>query len=297
MQPEVISIVGPTASGKSRLAIELASAISGEIVSLDAYQIYRGMDIGTAKVTAAEQALIPHHLIDIVEIEFAATISDFTAWAQSAIADINARGKVAICVGGSGLYVQSVLEQLDIPPTDPAVRAKYQTILEEIGEVNLHAQLASIDPVAAAQILPGNTRRVVRALEVNEITGKAFAAELSANEPRYRDLRIGITVDRTVLRNQIELRVRAMLEAGWQSEVAALLPRGLMQTPTACKAIGYREVAALLNKEIDEESAIELITNATARFAKRQMSWFNRDSKIVWNPATKWNYAEIEKLF
>lgn len=282
---EVISIVGPTAVGKTSLALKIASEIPAEIVSLDAYQIYRGMDIGTAKASPAERATIKHHLIDVVDIDYAATISDFHKWAISAITEINEQGKTAICVGGSGLYVQSVLEVLDIPPTDPAVRKKYSEMASELGDLAMHEMLQRIDPNAAMNIEAGNTRRVIRALEVNEITGQNFNAVLKSNPARFKDLRIGLEMPRTQLNLRITERVNQMVKAGWLSEVEFLVSKGLLQSPTAIKAIGYREMASVLAGEITLEQAVAQTVQATTRFGKRQMSWFRRDAKINWvNP-------------
>ena len=283
---EVISIVGPTAVGKTSLALKMAAEIPAEIVSLDAYQIYRGMDIGTAKARPTEQELVKHHLIDVVDIDFAATISDFHKWAVAAITEINKQGKTAICVGGSGLYVQSVLEVLDIPPTDSAVREKYSEMATELGEIALHELLQKIDPRAAANIEVSNVRRVIRALEVNELTGQNFNAVLKPNPPRYRDLRIGLEIPRAELNVRIAERVNQMLKMGWEAEVEQLVSRGLLETPTASKAIGYREIASALAGDIEIEEAVAQTVKATTRFGKRQVSWFRRDSKVKWiNPS------------
>lgn len=290
---QVISIVGPTAVGKTELALELAELVDGEIVSLDAYQIYRGMDIGTAKASLQQRERVPHHLVDVLDIQELATVSDFSQWAATAIKQIHSNGKIAICVGGSGLYVQSVLEVLDIPPTDLDVRAKYEKLLLEVGELELHKQLQAIDPVAAEVISVANSRRVVRALEVNEVTGEPFPSQIKQSPQRYVDLRVGLGLDKSVLADRIGSRVEEMFRLDWESEVATLVEQGLLQTPTAVKAIGYREVAAMLAGEASRAETVASVTQATTRYAKRQMSWFRRDSKIQWFDREEFSNAQV----
>jgi tRNA dimethylallyltransferase len=294
---QVISIVGPTAVGKTELALELAELVDGEIVSLDAYQIYRGMDIGTAKASLQQRERVPHHLVDVLDIQELATVSDFSQWAATAIKQIHSKDKIAICVGGSGLYVQSVLEVLDIPPTDLDIRAKYEKLLLEVGEVELHKQLQAIDPVAAEVISVANSRRVVRALEVNEVTGEPFPSQIKQSPQRYVDLRVGLGLDKSFLANRISGRVEEMFRLDWESEVATLVEQGLLQTPTAVKAIGYREVAALLAGEVSKAETVSSVIQATTRYAKRQMSWFRRDSKIQWFDRDEFSNAQVlEKI-
>jgi tRNA dimethylallyltransferase len=290
---QVISIVGPTAVGKTELALELAELVDGEIVSLDAYQIYRGMDIGTAKASVQQRERVPHHLVDVLDIQELATVSDFSQWAATAIKQIHSKDKIAICVGGSGLYVQSVLEVLDIPPTDLDIRAKYEKLLLEVGEVELHKQLQAIDPVAAEVISVANSRRVVRALEVNEVTGEPFPSQIKHSPQRYVDLRIGLGLDKSVLADRISGRVEEMFRLDWESEVATLVEQGLLQTPTAVKAIGYREVAALVAGEASKAETVSSVIQATTRYAKRQMSWFRRDSKIQWFDREEFSNAQV----
>jgi tRNA dimethylallyltransferase len=290
---QVISIVGPTAVGKTELALELAELVDGEIVSLDAYQIYRGMDIGTAKASVQQRERVPHHLVDVLDIQELATVSDFSQWAATAIEQIHSKNKIAVCVGGSGLYVQSVLEVLDIPPTDLDVRAKYEKLLLEVGELELHKQLQAIDPVAAEVISVANSRRVVRALEVNEVTGEPFPSQIKHSPQRYVDLRIGLGLDKSVLADRISGRVEEMFRLDWESEVATLVEQGLLQTPTAVKAIGYREVAALAAGEASKAETVSSVIQATTRYAKRQMSWFRRDSKIQWFDREEFSNAQV----
>ncbi len=279
----VISIVGPTASGKTKLSLQLAQDLDAEIVNLDAYQIYRGMDIGTAKPSVAERQGIAHHLIDVVEIEHEANVAEFQQWARKAIADINARNRVAICVGGSGLYVRAVFEAMEFPGTDPQLRAKYEDLLSEIGGDALYEKLSAIAPDVAQQILPGNTRRVVRALEVIELTG-TFNATLPDADPVIDALRIGLDVDRPVIAQRISQRVTSMFDAGWREETVMLSERGLFQTRTAAKALGYHEVAQLISGEKSYEQVHEEIAAATYKFSKKQMQWFKRDSLVNWLP-------------
>ena len=279
---DVVSIVGPTASGKTALALELASRFDAEIVSLDAYQIYRGMDIGTAKPTPDQLQSVRHHLVDIVDIDYAASIADFQQWAHTAVLDINARGKLAICVGGSGLYVRAVLDQLDIPQTDPEIRAKYNQLLEAHGADWLHELLAQRDPTAASLILPGNSRRLVRALEVIEITGKPYNAQMPDGAAMFNDVRIGIASDRETIAQRIRQRTEAMWSAGWPSEVEALVARGLRETPTASRALGYEDVHRYNAGDSDALQTTDLIAAATVKFSKRQMQWFSRDRRVAW---------------
>jgi tRNA dimethylallyltransferase len=283
---QVVSIVGPTASGKTKLSLALADRFDAEIVNLDAYQIYRAMDIGTAKPTASELAQVAHHLTDVVDIDFNASVSDFQQWAHAAIADITSRGKLAICVGGSGLYVRAVLDELDIPATHPDVRQKYNDLLMEHGEDWLHRLLAEVDPVAASVILPGNSRRVVRALEVNELTGAPFQATIPDASPMFRDVRIALAANREEIAQRIATRTSVMFDAGWPEEVALLDRAGLQSTPTASKALGYREVSLFNAGELTRDDAQALIAQATLKFSKRQMQWFSRDLTNVW---LEWN--------
>jgi len=278
----VVSVVGQTASGKTALSLDVARKLNGEIVNLDAYQIYRGMDIGTAKASAAERAEVPHHLVDIVDIDHRASVSDFQEWARTAIREINGRGKPAICVGGAGLYVKAVLENMDFPATDESLRTKYETMLSEIGPWKLHALLAEKDPAAAAAIVPGNSRRVVRALEVMELTGQPFTATLPTAEHLFDDSRIGLSMPREELIARITARVDVMWSAGWVDEVRQLAERGLAQTPTASKALGYSQIIEMLAGELSEAACKEAILNATVRYSRRQMQWFRRDEAIRW---------------
>lgn len=281
MRP-LVAIVGPTASGKSDLGIEIALRADGEIVNLDAAQIYRGMDIGTAKLSMAERRGVPHHLLDIMDPTQSASVAEFQRLALAAIDDIRSRDRLPICVGGSGLYVRAVLEELDFPGTDPEVRARLETELAGIGADAMHARLAKLDPEAAAAILPGNTRRVVRALEVIELTGQPFVAVLPQHSQREPDVRIGLDVPKDVLNERIRARVQRMWDAGLVDEVRALERQGLRDGLTASKALGYQQVLAYLAGDCTEAEAFDATVLGTTKFARRQLQWFRRDPQIRW---------------
>lgn len=283
-------IVGPTASGKSGLAMALAEALAArgraaEIISADAMAVYRGMDIGTAKPTAAERTAVRHHLVDVLDIHQSASVAEFQALARQALADCTARGIVPLVVGGSALYVRAVVDHFDFPGTDPALRTRLEAELQHGGAVALHDRLKAADPAAAARILPTNGRRIVRALEVLEITGRPFTATLpSAVYALPGVVQVGLDVDRATLDARIEQRVMRMWEKGFVAEVAALADRGLRSSRTAARALGYRQVLEFLSGDISEEEARMRTVQATRRFARRQDSWFRRDPRITWLP-------------
>lgn len=286
--PPVLAIVGPTASGKSALAVAVADALRheygrpAEIVSTDSMQVYVGMDIGTATPTVAERGGVPHHLLDVWPPEHAVTVAEFQATARAAIDDVRARGAVPVVVGGSGLYVSAVLDDLRFPGTDPAVRARLEAELADVGPNAMHARLAAVDPVAAEQILPTNGRRIVRALEVVELTGGPFVASLPDPVDVYPTHRIGLSVPRAELDARIAARVDAMWAAGFVEEVRALAVAGLAATPTAARALGYQQVLAFLAGDSDEDQARQQTVDATRKFARRQQRWFARDRRITW---------------
>ena len=277
---QVLAVVGPTASGKSALAVALAQRLSGEVVSADAYAIYRGMDIGTATPSAAERAGVPHHLIDIVDPVQAVTVAEFQQWARTAIEDVAARGRLPILVGGSGLYVAAVLDDLQFPGTDPLVRARLEQDLQREGSVVLHARLGRLDPAAALAILPTNGRRIVRALEVIEITGEPFTATLPRDTEVVPATRVGLRVDREVMDARIAARVQRMWAEGLLEEVRAL--PDLAAAPTASRALGYSQALAYLAGTCTREEAIANTVDATRRFARRQQRWFGRDERVTW---------------
>lgn len=282
--PPVLAVVGPTASGKSSLAVAVAHALGrpAEVVGTDSMQVYVGMDIGTATPTAAERAGVPHHLLDRWPPSHAVSVAEFQVVARAAIDDIRSRGAVPIVVGGSGLYVSAVLDDLRFPGTDPAVRARLEAELAEAGSAAMHARLAAVDPVAAGQILPSNGRRVVRALEVVEITGEPFVASLPDPVDVYPTSRVGLAVPRPTLDARIAERVDAMWAAGFVDEVRRLAADGLAGTPTAARALGYQQVLAFLAGDLDEAQARALTIDATRKFARRQQRWFARDRRITW---------------
>jgi len=278
----VIAVVGPTAAGKSELSVALAHALDGEVVNADSMQLYQGMDIGTAKLSVPERADVPHHLLDIWPVTQAASVSDYQALARHAIDEIRRRGRTPIVVGGSGLYVRAALDKLQFPGTDPVVRARLEEELSQVGPAVLHARLASLDPPAAAAILPGNGRRIVRALEVIELSGRPFSATLPDYESVYPAIHLGVELPRAELDQRITDRVDWMLRRGLVEEVRQLELAGLRNGRTASRALGYAEVLRFLAGEWSLEDAAARTILATRRFVRRQESWFRRDPRITW---------------
>jgi tRNA dimethylallyltransferase len=278
----IVAVVGPTAVGKSDLALDLAETLGGEVVNTDAMQLYRGMDVGTAKLSVADRRGIPHHLLDVLDVTEPASVAEFQRWARDAIEDCRARGVVPVLVGGSALYTRAVVDRFEFPGTDPEVRGRLEQDLEEVGAPALHARLAEADPEAAARILPTNGRRVVRALEVVELTG-SFSATLPARE--YVDphtVQVGVDCPRPVLDRRIEQRVRRMWDAGLVEEVRRLEAQGLREGRTAARALGYQQVLAFLAGETTEDEAFTATVTGTRRFARRQDAWFRKDDRIHW---------------
>ena len=280
----IVAIVGSTASGKTRLAVDVALALGGEIVNADAFQLYRGMDVGTAKPGAAERRRVPHHLLDVLDVSQQATVAAYQRAAVRVIDDIERRGRRPLLVGGSGLYVRAVLDGLDIPPTDPAVRGRLEAELERAGAPAMHARLAAVDPGAAAAILPSNGRRIVRALEVVELTGRPFPASLPDGGYARPAVQVGLAVPRDVPDRRIAERVERMWATGFVDEVVALKGAGLQTSRTASRALGYAQVLRMLDGEVTPEQAKAETVQATRRFARRQESWFRRDRRIGWLP-------------
>ena len=281
----IVAVVGATAAGKTGLSLDLAQRLGGEIVNTDAMAVYRGMDIGTAKPSAAERRGVPHHLLDLLEVTEPLTVAEFQGWARETIAEVRGRGRTPVLVGGSALYTRAVLDRFEFPGTEPDVRRGLEDELAAVGPAELHRRLAEADPDAAARILPDNGRRIVRALEVLTITGRPFSASLP--EHAYADPRsvqIGVDIDRPTLDPRIEQRVREMFDAGLVEEVRRLLDAGLADGRTARTAIGYREVTAYLAGETSLDEAIEATTTATRRFSRRQDGWFRKDPRVVWVP-------------
>ncbi|WP_286928253.1 MULTISPECIES: tRNA (adenosine(37)-N6)-dimethylallyltransferase MiaA [Aeromicrobium] len=279
----VVAVVGPTASGKTRLSVGLARAVGGEIVNADSVQLYRGMDVGSAKATEAERAGVPHHLLDVLDPSEEASVAAFQRAARAAIEQIRDRDAVPILVGGSSLYVRAAIDPLDFPGTDPRVRARWAERLDDVGPEALHAELARRDPRAAAAILPTNGRRIVRALEVGELTGEPFAATMPEPVSIYPEVvMIGLDVPRDVLDARIDARVDAMWADGIVEEIRGL--PGLAASPTASRALGYQQVLAMLAGELTEDEARAETKSGTRRFARRQDRMMRKDPRIHWLP-------------
>jgi tRNA dimethylallyltransferase len=280
----VLAVVGPTATGKSDLAVALARQVGGEIINADSMQLYVGMDIGTAKLGIAERGGVAHHLLDVWPLSKSAAVAEYQAMARTAIAEIHGRGLVPILVGGSGLYLRGALDRLEFPGESPELRSRLYADLETVGAGDLHRRLQALDPDAAAAILPSNGRRIVRALEVIELTGKPFSARMPGFESVYRCVQFGL--DRADLDDRVASRVHRMMSAGFLAEVQGLLPLGLRDSPTAGKALGYAQLLGVLNDHGDVTGdladAVEHTIRATKRFVRRQRSWFRRDPRIVW---------------
>ncbi|MCX4829864.1 tRNA (adenosine(37)-N6)-dimethylallyltransferase MiaA [Streptomyces sp. NBC_01016] len=280
--PRVIAVVGPTAAGKSDLGVFLAKELGGEVVNADSMQLYRGMDIGTAKLTPEERDGVPHHLLDIWDVTEAASVAEYQRLARAEIDRLLAAGRWPVLVGGSGLYVRGAVDKMEFPGTDPEVRARLEDELRLRGSGALHARLAAADPEAATAILPSNGRRIVRALEVIEITGKPFTANLPGHDSVYDTVQIGVDVGRPELDERIATRVDRMWEAGLVEEVRALESQGLREGRTSSRALGYQQVLGALAGECTLDEARAETVRATKRFARRQDSWFRRDPRVHW---------------
>ena len=280
----LIFIVGATATGKSALALEIAKQLRGEIVNADSMQLYKGMDIGTAKLSIAEREGIPHHLIDTLEVTEESSVARYQEQARVCIDDLMKRNIPAVVVGGTGLYVKAILDDLNFPETNLEIREKIQKESEAIGAIAMHKRLEKLDPAAAAAIPRENVRRVIRALEVIEITGKPFTANLprgqSSRYPKARQF--GLSLNRENLREIIDQRVEKMWRAGFVDEVRNLLSNGLREGKTARAAIGYAQIIRFIDGEISEDEAREDTKRATRQYARRQETWFSRDSRITW---------------
>ncbi len=278
-----IAVVGPTATGKSDLALDLAQRLDGEIVNIDAMQLYRGIDIGTAKLPVAERRGIPHHQLDVLDVTETATVAAYQNGASIDVEAIMARGRTPVVVGGSMMYVQALLDRWEFPATDPRVRAKWEAVLADGGVRALHDALRSADPVAAQTILPTDGRRMVRALEVVELTGRPFAAsQPQVGEPHWGTIILGIDRETEQLDARIELRTTRMFDQGLVDEVSELIGRGLRDGQTARRAIGYAQVLAYLDGEYELGEARERTFIGTRRYVRRQRSWFRRDPRVHW---------------
>ena len=281
---QVIVICGATATGKSDIAIAIAQEIGGEIINGDSMQLYRGMDIGTAKLTLQERAGIPHHLLDVLDVSEDSTVAWYQEQARALISQIHARNKSAIIVGGTGLYIKAILDDLNFPDTNPEIRAALEAQAESFGSDALFERLQELDPAAALAIDRANTRRVIRALEVIEITGKPFTANLPrADSSRYpKALQFGLVMERTQLRERIDLRVDRMWEAGFVAEVDGLITAGILKGVTAQRALGYAQIIRMRGGQMSESEALEETKRASRQYARRQETWFSRDSRIQW---------------
>lgn len=278
----LIAVVGATTAGKSDLAVDLALALDGEVINADSMQLYRGMDIGTAKLTQAERRGVPHHLLDVWDVTKTASVAEYAELADAVIADITARGKVPVLAGGSGLYIRAALGDLDFPGTDQAIRERLEAELARHGPAPLYTRLKAEDPAAAAAILPSNGRRIVRALEVIELSGRPFSATMPGYDGGRPAIQLGVEVDRAELDRRIEARVDLMWAAGFEAEVRHLAARGLREGRTASRALGYQQVLRYLDGDLTLDEARAETVRATRRFARRQESWFRRDPRIQW---------------
>ena len=280
----VIVICGATATGKSDLAVALASEIDGEVINADSMQLYKGMDIGTAKITDEERRGIPHHLMDLLEVTEDANVAWYQEKAREKITEVHSRNKSAIIVGGTGLYIKAILDDLNFPDTDPVVRTELELEYTTKGIGPLFERLEKLDPAAALAIDKANSRRVIRALEVIKITGKPFTANLPRKEStRYPEaLQFGLVMERELLGEKISARVERMWQAGFVAEVESLIEAGITRGTTAQKALGYSQVIAYKEGKISEEEAIEETKRATRQYARRQETWFSRDERIMW---------------
>ncbi|MFM1905601.1 MAG: hypothetical protein RIT32_397 [Actinomycetota bacterium] len=286
----VVVIVGPTAVGKSSISLELAHLLGTEIINADSMQLYRGMNIGTAKLLPAEREGVPHHLIDILDVTEIANVSDYQFAARSVIKQLRERDLVPLAVGGSGLYVTALLDDLNFPETDNQLRAELEAELLLVGPHELHRRLRELDPVSADRIDAANGRRIVRALEVIQLTGEPFSSSLPRSNPAVEpDLRIALLRDRTELDQRIEERVNQMWEQGFVAEVEALMEQGLAEGVTARKALGYAQIMDALNGEITLVTAKSETIRLTKRYARKQETWFRRDPKMIWLSASQPN--------
>jgi tRNA dimethylallyltransferase len=295
VKPAIV-IVGPTAVGKTELSLEVAKHFDGEIINADSMQLYQGMNIGTAKLSLKDRKGIKHHMLDVLEVTEAANVADYQRDSRKVVNELDQAGIRSVVVGGSGLFIQGLLEDLQFPGSDPEIRDRLTVEAEKIGADAIYQRLVEIDPEAAANILPGNTRRVIRALEVIELTGAAPVTTLEQLPEVIPSIRIGLKRDRAELDERITKRVEVMWEDGLVDEVRALEKVGLRDGLTASKALGYAQVLEALSGLISLDEAKEKTIQATKRFARRQESWFNRDQKIHWFDASTVTFDEIAQL-
>jgi len=288
----VIAVVGPTATGKSDLAVTLAERVGAEVVNADAMQLYRGMDIGTAKLSIEGRRGVPHHQLDVLDLSDDASVATYQRAARADVVAIQERGHRVVVVGGSGLYVRALLDELEFPGTDPAVRAALEARLVAAGAASLHAELEARDPAAAIAIPAANPRRVVRALEVIELTGRPFSATMPTYTYAVPAVQLGLAIPLGDLDARIDTRVDEMWSAGLVAEVRELADRGLRDGRTASRAVGYAEVLAFLGGDVGEEAARRAVLTNTHRLARRQLTWFRRDPRVTWLDARDDNLVE-----
>jgi tRNA dimethylallyltransferase len=281
---KVIVICGATATGKSDIALDIAEQIGAEIINADSMQLYTGMDIGTAKLSVGQRRGIPHHLLDVLSVKQDSTVAWYQQLAREQISEIHSRNQHVVLVGGTGLYIKAVLDDLNFPDTNPEVRTRLESEAEEYGADSLFTRLQELDPAAALAIDRANTRRIIRALEVIEITGKPFTANLPREDSsRFPDaLQFGLAMEREHLRERIDLRVEKMWEQGFVAEVDALIADGILEGSTAQRALGYSALIAMRAGEMTEEDAKEETKRSTRQYARRQETWFSRDARIQW---------------
>lgn len=276
----VVAVIGPTGTGKTALSMELARELDGEVVNADAFQFYRGMDIGTAKATVQQRQEVPHHLLDIMDLSQEASVVQFQQQARECFAQIRQRSRVPILVGGSGLYVRAALDQIDFPGTDPEVRRRVEHDLEQHGPEFLRDRLRRVDPESASRI--HDNRRLVRAIEVYELTGRPFTAFMPTRTYSEPTVQIAVNVDRQLLYRRLEQRVHSMVDNGWEQEVRSLAVAGLRTSPTASRAIGYSQLLAVIDGTMTRDEAVASTVTATRQFAKRQLTWFRADPRVHW---------------
>lgn len=296
----LVAVVGLTASGKSGFSLQLAAAlgergVACEIISADAFQLYRGMDIGTAKVPLEERGGIPHHLLDVLALEEKASVAAYQRSCRQVIEQIRARKALPMLVGGSGLYVRAALDKIEFPGTDNGIRARLEAQAAQLGIAKMHQRLAEVDPESAARILPANERRVIRALEVYELTGKKFSATMPRREYFQPAVQLGIKWPLAVLDERISQRTSQMLTQGFIEEVAELEKQGLADTPTACRATGYQAVMDYLAGKISREEAAEQISLQTRQLARKQRKWFRKDPRIHWLDGEEGTSANLDQ--
>lgn len=293
----LVIICGATATGKSDLAVAVAQQLNAEIINADSMQVYKGMDIGTAKFSVAERLGVPHHLIDVLDIKDEANVSWYQNLAREKIDGLVSSGKNVVVVGGTGLYIKSILDDLNFPDTDPIIRQQITDEAEKVGNDVMHQKLSKLDPAAALAIPKENIRRIIRALEVIELTGKPFTANLPRQESsKYPNAKqFGLVLDRVNLDEKIDMRVEGMWAKGFAREVLQLMNQGLAQATTAKMALGYSQIMSYLNGECDEDFAKAETKRVTRAYARRQETWFSRDQRIKWlAPATK--QVQLEKV-